>query len=127
MSPRKFVDLYEIVVSVDEKGVHKRLSKYRTTFTGKNYLATMFTPEDRANGYNLGWGSSRINSEQIFKVQRMGLFGDSFNNVRRRIYFLEGQQEEALTMLRDDLNKTIKSITEQVNALALAWENRNSQ
>ena len=86
----------------------------------------MFSDDDRANGYNLGWGSSRIEPSDLLKVQKTGIW-DTPSHVGRRIYFLEGQKNEALNLIRDNLEETITTMVKNVNGLGKQWEERNRQ
>lgn len=120
-----FVNVYQILASIDAAdGVKTTLVKYKTKFTGKNYLGVMMTKEDHANGYSTGWGNSRLGEDEIMKVQR-GIFSDKATHIKRNIYFLEGQKDQALKLIRVELEQAVSHTAIESAKMYYAWHHRN--
>ena len=117
------LDLYEISVKIGKDGVKSRLSKYRAKFTGQNYLPVRLTEEEEKSGY-VGCFSQRIKNSEILKVQRIGL-SDSSDHISRYIYFLDNQKEQAINLIKEELDKTISKMFSDINELYKVWVNRH--
>jgi hypothetical protein len=118
--------LYELMTSVDiAEGVKSRVCKYRMKFSGKNYLPQMLTKEDHEAGFNVP-PYGRVGAEEILKVNK-SLFGDKSNYLRRSIYFLEGQQEDAIRLMRGCIDESLTRKKEEAVKLFEIWANRHSK
>lgn len=121
----QIVDVYYIFVTVEAEGIKCGKLKHKTKFTGQNYIGLPITPEDRKKGYNIGWGNSRLGKDEILKVSRR-LFGDNSTEISRHVYFLEGQEQQALELIRIEVDKAITSMYENTCKLYDTWVNRST-
>jgi len=121
----KIVDVYYIFVDVGTDGIRCAKLKYKTKFTGQNYIGLPLTNEDLKNGYTLGWSNYRLKKEEILKVSQR-FFGDNSAEVSRHVYFLEGQEQQALDLIRKDVDTTIRLMYENTCKLYENWINRAS-
>ncbi len=122
----KHVDLYEIVVHIEaNRGLIMQQNKYKTMFTLKTYLPCFFdVTKDIKDGYNYSL-YRRVKATELMKVIK-GPTGDKCNNIRRSIYFVEGQEEEAKNLIKDELNATTMWMLDDANKIRNLWINRNT-
>jgi hypothetical protein len=120
------VILYELMTKVElVKGVCSRLQKYRMKFSGKNYLPQMLTGVDHEMGFNVP-PHTRVKAEDILKVHKI-FMGDHNNYVFRSIYFLEGQKEEAIKLIRASIEEQVTRAKEESAKLYEIWVNREKK
>jgi hypothetical protein len=114
-----FTDLYELRVSVQPNGIRALVRKYYVKVTKANYLPERI-PDTRENeGYSVAL-YQRVKLGEVMKLRR-SLFGDHVDSVVREIYYLQGQEEEARARVNAELDKTIRSMAEQMDMLHAAW------
>jgi hypothetical protein len=122
MKPILTVDLFEARVSVSAKdGLKVSKYKYRTKFTGKNYISI----PDRDTDYEQGYRNlyHRVVPTELLKVQKDG-WNSTYPYFIRSIYYLEGQEDQALKLLRAEIEKTLTEMEENTNKMLEAWLNR---
>lgn len=118
------VILYQIITKVDiTEGVISRLERYKMKFTGKQYIGMFFTKEDHEEGFNIP-PSRRIKKDEILRIA-MSFGGDKPDIVRRYVYFLEGQREEAIAKVIASIDKTVSQMKYDVENLFNLWTNRD--
>lgn len=120
----QFVDVYYIFITLEITGLKYGKLKLKTKFTGQNYICIPLTQKERKE-YNIGWGNSRLSKDEIMKVSR-GFFDDNSTSISRHIYFLEGQEHQALELIRSEVEHTMRSMYENTNKLYDLWVNRDS-
>jgi hypothetical protein len=119
----KFTDLFEASVYVSIKnGVRVVKRKFKTKFTGKNYIPVMLEEADEKNGYiyNL---YSRVQPEEILEI-RDSHADSNFDSMNRHIYYLDGQEDKAVKLLRDEMETRLQLIASNSATMLQLWKNR---
>jgi len=116
------ITLYELTCRVDSTGVTLQSYKYPAKKTPKFYRGVVVTPALRKQGYSYGL-YMHVAHEVIGAVQRVGLH-DSWTNIDRRAYYLDGQQEEVIKKMRENIEQVIESMYTNASLLRTAWQNR---
>lgn len=119
----KFVDLYEIICKLDQDYAGGRVEKYRVKQTKTNFLAQMIQPEHEGQGYSHRMGGTRVKVSDLLKVQRFG-FSDGYGHIYRHIYCFKEQQEEALILLRANIDETVTRARDLTAKMFDVWNNR---
>jgi hypothetical protein len=116
------IALYDLRVSVDVTGCRTRLFKFPVKFTGKNYISISVTEELRDQGFTKFGMIGRVKQDEIMQVRRGSLFQN--DHVDRKIYFIEGQKEEAIQKLISAMDEQVSMMKRNAELIYEAWTTR---
>ncbi len=114
-----YVDIFELVVTVEQDGVRGWVHRAYAKVTGQNYIRQI-PPEDAAKKYHASCLLGRLNQTDLMKVRRR-YSRDMTDSISREIYFLEGQEQEAKRLVKEDLEATLTRMSEQMSATQRQW------
>ena len=116
----EFVTLYEAGVRISTKdGVKVMKRKYKTKFTGKNYICV--NDHNDAEVSNL---YSRVTPDEILSIRNPSRSSDC-PSMSRYVYYLEGQEDQAVKLLRSHVESILTEQAADSNAMLELWNKRN--
>ncbi len=114
------VNLYEAGVSISVKnGVKVMKRKYKTKFTGKNYICVNDNNDPSVSNLY-----SRVTPDEILSIRNPSR-GGNCPSMSRYVYYLDGQEDEAVKLLRDNVETILTEQCADAQLMLGKWKHRN--
>ena len=119
MPKDNIVDLYEITISVGIQGIRARREKFKTKFTGQNFLPIRPSEAEEKEGYR--HLSSRVPASSLMQIRTIG-FGQGVDHCFRHGYCLGPKQQELFDAIRADITRTLNQWLENTTKMVELWK-----